>query len=133
MASIYAGIRSLLGANSGVSALVPIARIQMFQNTAPDMPAIVLYSPSGSMSEDLETGAAAPWFRRVSVECRGSTYEQADTVGEAVIAALNGYQGVIDRWFIDRCTVISDVPLSEDSVSVRRRVIDFRVVYQPNN
>lgn len=133
MASIYAGIREVLGGDPGVSALAPIDRINMFQNQSTELPAIVIYSPSGQMSEDLEKGSAPPWFRRVSVECRGSTYQQADDLGEAVIERLNGFQGVVDRWLIDRCMVISDVPLSDDNVSVRRRVIDFRVVYQPNN
>lgn len=133
MASIYAAIRALLMNDPGVSALVPAARINMFQNNTSELPAIVIYSPSANMSDDLEKGAAPPWFRRVSIECRGATYEQADTVGEAVISKLNGFQGVQDQWFIDRCSVISDVPLSEEGVSVRRRVIDFRVVYQPNN
>lgn len=131
MASIYAAIRKILGDDPAVVALVPLASIQMFQNTSTALPGIVIYSPSGELTEDLDKGAAFPWTRRISLDIRAKDYSKAHEVGEAVLSAFNGYQGTVEGNAIDRAFLIGDIPLLDEQVGVSRRVMDFRVVYQP--
>ncbi|ACB80835.1 hypothetical protein Mpop_2680 [Methylorubrum populi BJ001] len=127
---IYAGIAALLRADQQLSAVVGDRVYFLDAEQLGDYPDIIQYPSSGAPAETIE-GAAPPWTRRISIECRGTTYAEAHRVGEHVLRILNNRVGLADDENIQACRVVSDVPLADDTSSIKRRVLDFRITHSP--
>jgi hypothetical protein len=68
--------------------------------------------------------------RRISVECRSTTYAQADALGETVLATIGNFRGVVGDQHIEQCVQVSDVPDRDETSGIYRRIMDFRVTHR---
>lgn len=93
-------------------------------------PDIIQYPSSGVPTETLDA-AGAPFTRRLSIECRGKTYLSAHQAGEHVLRILNNRVGVVGDENIQAMRLVSDLADADDTSSLKRRILDFRVTHSP--
>lgn len=127
---IFLSIKRILAADTGLRALIGE---RIWFNDAPPTttyPDVIQYPSSGIPTETLDS-AGPPYTRRLSIECRGQTYESAHAVGEEVLRVLNNRVGVYGDENIQACRVVSDMPDADDTSSIKRRILDFRVTHSP--
>jgi len=85
--------RAVLLASSGVTALVPAARINFVAHPqGAAKPYIVLHTIGGAEGMTMQ-GPDGLSQGRVQVDCYAPGYGQAKQVSRAVVAALHGYSG----------------------------------------
>lgn len=126
MKSCIPHLRKLLVMHPDVAALVG-SRVYVNQaSQGQDVPDIVLRVIAGSPQESLE-GAGGPWRRRVSVTCRATSMQVAETVGEAVLNAIGNFRGIVDGMQFQSCVCVSDVHTMDDTTNLQMRVLDFRI------
>ena len=97
-------------------------------------PDVIQYVAGGGQGTETLEAMDAPWTTRVSFECRAPKYggpKGAHAVGDHVQRILNNLSGPYGAENIQLCRQVSDVPLTDDTTALQRRIIDFRVIYSP--
>jgi len=139
--SIKATIARLV-ADPGIQALASdqadagARNVRVFPNKAPQgeqRPFIVCRRVSGAPV--LTYAGPVPFGgRRVQVDCYGDSYADADGLALAVLAALNGFKGLVPAPNIDvRGALLQDVgddyepPIHADEAGIHRVSLDFLV------
>lgn len=95
MSNTLSGLRTLLLATSGVTALLGTSTDGVFAAHVPSgtqRPYVVMHGISGPGHHHLR-GASAIENPLIQVECWAATSLAADGLADAVIAALDGYRG----------------------------------------
>lgn len=128
---IFESIAILLQADADLRALVHGRIYFLDAEQAQPYPDIIQYPSAGAPVSETLDGAAPPWTRRISIECRAQSYAEAHAVGDHVLRVLNNRVGAVGAENIQACRVVSDVPLADDTSSIKRRVLDFRVTHSP--
>ena len=74
------------------------------------------------------------WVRaRVQVDCWSQdSAEQAMDVGDAVLAALSGYEGDMSGELIGSSFVVNEFDTYEAPTKIHRRILEFMVAYEDN-
>lgn len=73
----------------------------------------------------------AAWVQcRVQFDCWGQTAEDAIAVGEAVVAALSGYEGTMGTASLGAVTVEFELDDYEPDTKLYRRLVDVFVTYE---
>lgn len=131
MSGIVAAVRTLLAADSGVSALVSsrIYPLRLPQNAT--LPAVVLFTIDGPRQSTFD-GPNGLVQSRVQVDCYGGemgggAYIDMHSVLTAVRKALNGYSGTSAGVSIRSVQMDSERDLLEPETSVPRVSADFMI------
>ena len=117
-------VQAVLAANSGVTALVPTARISVDSEIQGRVrPYIVHFPASTETMETHDGGLATLKFWRYQVSCFGDTYASAKAVAVAVQSALGSYRsGNIVSHFLQ----MFPGPY-EPNVRVNHMICEFRI------
>lgn len=115
-------VYSLLGANVGVTALVPAVKIKVpgdWQNLP--RPYIVHFPVAPDPTYTMEGRAALTCWNSYQVSCFADSYSGARAVSQAVVQALSGeHNGVTFFWRNQR-------PFFEEDVRVHQIMLEFEV------
>lgn len=119
-------LKTLLEASGPIVALVAdriyFSRAQQ-ERLLPD----IIIRPVSVLPEAALSGHGPPWRSRMQVTIRSLDYTQAEAIGELVLAALNGFAGVVGDQQIHHCMVVLDTMSDDDTTNVMARILDFRV------
>lgn len=128
--SLESGLKALLAADSGVSALVSS---RVYPDKLPDPPTLpaITFQVASLTPNYAHDGDAALDFVRVQVNCWGTTRTSAIAVRDAVRTAVSGYRGTTsDNTKFDRIAVQNqnyeiDAPLNQYAV-----IIDLLITHR---
>jgi hypothetical protein len=126
---IQAGIYSLLTADPGVSTIVGTRVFPPPLTEQTEMPC-VLYSFVGGSST--ATFATAGMQRlRMQLDCWAADYDAAAALREAVVRALNGYQGQLsDGTFLSNAFMVNPgIDFFEDDSREVRCMVEFYLLF----
>lgn len=123
------GIFSLLTADAGVAALVAT---RVFPVEVPEdvtLPALLYRFVGGTSSPTLMTSGMQK--ARVQFDCYGETYDDASALRNAVVAALNGYQGTLaDGTLLQNAWALGPgTDFFEDDPRQFRCMVEFYLMY----
>lgn len=124
MTSIHGAIRALLAADSAVVALVSTRIYPMQMPLDATLPAITIHEIDGP--ENSITGHGYP---RYQISCWSTTFSQAQTMKDAVKAALNRYKGVASGNHIKQITFLTSNDDYNTEVKIYATHLDFQVIH----
>lgn len=135
MQSAYPALIYLLTRDAAITAIVSDRIYAFIGDQKSPFPDIVVIPTVKTETKDIE-GTGAPYFERISIECRGTTARDADQLGVEVRKCLQNAKFIYrpatgSAINVTGCIVAGDVfPVDEEFV-IFRRIIDFRVIYSP--
>jgi hypothetical protein len=126
-------LKSYLTNDSEISAFVSERVYSMRLPEKSTIPAISWHQVSGrdaaptyDAAEDYSTWISA----RIQFNCWGRSGDQAMNLGEAVIAALSGYDGSIGGDLIQSSFLVNELDIYEVPTKLYRRILDFQISYE---
>lgn len=93
------------------------------------LPDIIVYQVSGLENYHLQGANQYP-DDRISIECRGASYQEVDELGDAVVVALRDFNSVLSGYHLTLFKEGSDIYDYGEDFGIHRRIIDFRARYQ---
>lgn len=132
MAAFEEELQSYLETDPGVSALVEDHIYPVRRPEKSPIPAVEWRRVDASRvythTPFIETDA---WVQtRIQVDCWAYTFTEALNVGNAVLAALSGYEGGVTGTLIQSSMAVDEADSYEADTKFYRRRLDFRMMYE---
>lgn len=129
---IEAGLFSLLSNTPAIAALVGTRIYPVVLPTAPTLPALS-YQIVGAMSKPTLNNSGFQRFR-MQFDCWGQDYSDAVTLREALVKALNGYQGLLsDGTMLQNAQFIQPIDFFEHEALQYRCAVEFYLYFDFNS
>ena len=124
MTDVHEVIRSLLIADTAVTALVSTRIYPVHMPLDATIPNITIHEISGP--EDYVTGHGFP---RYQISCWSESFSGAKAIKDAVKACLNRYKGIVSGLDIHNISYLNSEDLYEEEVRLYHIPMDFQIVY----
>lgn len=105
-------------------------RISGIQAELPALPAITYARISTRRAPTLQTRYGSLVMPRVQIDCWATTSDQAEALGDAVLAALHGFSGVVGPATLGFILADNDMDAFEGAAGLNRRTLDFVLASQ---
>lgn len=132
MLVLETALKSYLGADGPIVALVGDRIYPNRLKEGATLPAIAYHRISANRlyTHDSFENTDAWTTARVQFNCWAKTANEAMTVGEAVLAALSGYDGDMGGELIGSVMAANEIDDYEGATKLHRRILDFFISYE---